>query len=366
MMDVWSALQSLLASRQPLAYCRLVATRGSTPQKPGAAMLVRPDGSQVGTLGGGCVEAEVKRQALQVLQGGPPEVLTFHLDHDYGWDDGLICGGRMQILVLPITTPQAAQYGQALARLAMDGRGFTEVVSFAPGMERAAAQLLLVDADGALAAALGTPMPGEELFARARAALRPLADRPRPYLAGQMAFLPVLPRLRLVIIGGGHVGLAVARLAHELEFSVWVVDDRPEFVSPERFPQAERRISGPLDQVLSDLPVDEHTYVLIVTRGHQHDQLALYYMARRPAGYLGMIGSRRKIRLIFEHLLDEGIPAEALQRVYAPVGIDIGSQTVEEIAVSICAELVAHRNRGVVPGRDQPNSVLPARTGVPS
>jgi xanthine dehydrogenase accessory factor len=182
-------------------------------------------------------------------------------------------------------------------------------------------------------------------------ALKPIAARPRPYVSKGISFLPVLPRCRLVIVGGGHVGKAVADLAADLEFDVWIVDDRAEFASSERFPRAERRVAGPIDRVLPDLEVTADTYCLIVTRGHNHDQEALFHLVDRGARYVGLIGSRRKIKLIFDNLLAAGVSQEALSRVYAPLGIDIGSQTVPEIAVSICAELVAHRNLGQVPGR---------------
>ncbi|HUG66780.1 MAG TPA: XdhC family protein, partial [Pirellulaceae bacterium] len=125
-------------------------------------------------------------------------------------------------------------------------------------------------------------------------------------------------------------------------------------VSPERFPRAQRRISGTINEVLSNIEITPDTYCMIVTRGHNHDEEALFHLAERGARYVGMIGSRRKIKMIFDDLINEGISAEALERVYAPLGIDIGSQTVPEIAVSICAELVSHRNRGgVVPGRPE-------------
>jgi xanthine dehydrogenase accessory factor len=155
-----------------------------------------------------------------------------------------------------------------------------------------------------------------------------------------------------VIVGGGHIGKAVAELAADLDFEVWVTDDRETYISPDRFPRADRRVAGPCQQVLRQLEITPDTYCLIVTRGHNHDQEALYCLANRGARYVGMIGSRRKIRKIFEDLVDAGVPPEALEQVYAPVGIDIGSQTVAEIAVSIAAELVAHRNRaGEIPGR---------------
>jgi xanthine dehydrogenase accessory factor len=135
-------------------------------------------------------------------------------------------------------------------------------------------------------------------------------------------------------------------LAADLDFDVWVVDDREQYVTPERFPTAERRISGTFSEVLKSIDVTPSTYCLIVTRGHNHDEEALYHLVDRGARYVGMIGSRRKIKLIFDDLLNEGVAPELLQQVHAPVGLDIGSQTVAEIAVSIAAQLVAHRNLG--------------------
>jgi xanthine dehydrogenase accessory factor len=161
-----------------------------------------------------------------------------------------------------------------------------------------------------------------------------------------VAFLPTLPRVRLVIVGAGHVGQAVAHLAAQADFDVWVVDDRAAYASAERFPDAERLIVGPFDEVLPALEVTPHTYALIVTRGHGHDQEALYHLAPTLASYVGLIGSRRKIKLIFESLREQGVSEAALGRVSAPVGLDIGSQTVPEIAISIVAELIARRSRG--------------------
>jgi len=142
------------------------------------------------------------------------------------------------------------------------------------------------------------------------------------------------------------VGQAVAELAARADFDVWVVDDRRQYANPERFPTAQRLIVGPMGEVLPNLEITSQTYALIVTRGHGHDQEALQHLAPTVAPYVGLIGSRRKIKMIFEALLDEGVEEEALARVSAPVGLDIGSESVVEIAVSIVAELISRRNRG--------------------
>ncbi len=351
MRDLLADLTAALDHGRECVYCAVVETRGSTPQKAGAAMLVFPDGSQRGTLGGGCVEAEVKQRALAVLGEGRPEVLTFCLDDNYGWDDGLICGGRMTVLADPAAAAaspdgrrsQAADYYRRFREMVESGRGCTEaILTAAPGP---VGNRYLFDAAGDLAAQLGPGPVPEEVTAH----LVPLARRPGPSVHRGIAYLPVLPRITLLIVGGGHVGQAVARLAAEVDFEVWVLDDRERYASRERFPTARRLLVGDIGPLLRELAAHEihpATYCIIVTRGHNHDEEALYHLAGTPAGYVGMIGSKRKIKLIYEDLLARSVPAEALDRVHAPLGFAIGSQTVPEIAVSIVAELIARRNLG--------------------
>lgn len=318
-------------------------------------MIVFPDGSQIGTLGGGCVEAEVKRRALQVLDQGTTVLLTFHLDSDYGWDDGLICGGRMKMLVDPIRPGEDLTYYHALTNAFLTDQACTEVIVIdAEKSGGHQADRFLIDVQGTLIASRGTGSPPESLWKH----LRPVTDRPRPYVIEGLTYLPNLKRCRLVIVGAGHVGQKTAELAAAVDFDVWVVDDREEYCNATRFPQAKRLIVGPIDQVLSGLEIDADTYCLIVTRGHNHDEEALYHLAETPARYVGMIGSRRKIRLIFEDLLRDRISAEALRKVHAPIGFDIGSQTVPEIAISIMAELIAHRNLGTIPELIRPVSLM--------
>lgn len=362
---VQKLLQALAAGGQ-LIYCRLVETRGSTPQKAGAAMLVFADGSQAGTLGGGCVEAEVKRRSLGLLADGNAEIVDFQLDRDYGWDDGLICGGRMHVLAQPLRSLADAHYFQALDGLLATGAGVMEAVAFDPQKSGVVApSCYLFDEHARLVATdLGAKASQTAAPQSVLDNLPELARRPRASAVQGVAYLPVLPRCRLLIVGGGHIGQAVGALASDLEFDVWVVDDRRDFVSPERFPRAQRRIQGEIGPTLKDLEITPNTYCIIVTRGHQHDEVALFHLAERGARYVGLIGSRRKIKLIFDDLEAEGISPESLARVYAPLGIDIGSQTVPEIAVSILAELIAHRNlAGEVPGRPAPVAVGQSERG---
>jgi xanthine dehydrogenase accessory factor len=352
MRELLKRLLDSLAAGRAVAYCRLVETRGSTPQKAGAAMLVFADGSQAGTLGGGCVEAEVKRRALAVLEGQQPEICSFQLDSDYGWDDGLICGGRMLVLVEPISALDQADYFVRLQQALDQGQGCLEAVVFdADKSGLPAAASFLASTRGEL---LASRNAGEiqTLPSEVSAGLAEAISRPRALATSGIAYLPQRARTRLLIVGGGHVGQAVANMAVDLDFDVWVLDDRAEYVDRARFPRAERLIQGDIGTMLSQLEITPDTYALIVTRGHNHDEEALYHLVDRGARYVGMIGSRRKIRLIFDDLEAQGISPESLAKVFAPVGIEIGSQTVPEIAVSILAELVAHRNcGGQVPGR---------------
>lgn len=349
MRDVVRRLTEALAEGREQIVCQVVETKGSTPQKAGALMVVDPDGGQIGTLGGGCVENEVKQKAIRQIGQTGAAVHTFILDHDYAWADGLICGGKMVIVSESCRGAAPLAYFRALQDAIENGEGLTEAVA--------------VDPDRAASSGLSTPLGGRFLFdaqgtcvasrpaghadaPAVREGLFPLTSRPKPAVRNGIAYLPTLPRIRLVIVGAGHVGQGVSALAARADFDVWIVDDRRHYANAERFPEAQRIIIGPFDETLPSLDVTPQTYALIVTRGHGHDQEALYHLATTSAPYVGLIGSKRKIRLIFESLREQGVPDDALARVTAPVGLDIGSQTVPEIAVSIVAELIARRNLG--------------------
>jgi len=350
-------LKETIRGGTPVVYTALVETRGSTPQKAGAAMLVFPDGSQSGTLGGGCVEAEVKQRALRLLDQGCRDILTFHLDNDYGWDDGLICGGRMRMLVDPVRPGDDVSYFSALSDMLAADAGCTEAIIIDP--EKSGGGNLgdryLLDQHGNVQAVRGDRQAMPPVVAEH---LRSPDERPRPYVAAGVSYLPCWKRCRLLIVGGGHVGQEIAKLAAEADFDIWVVDDRQQYCNPERFPQAKRLIVDAIGTALSGLDVDESTFCVIVTRGHNHDEEALHYLAQTPARYVGMIGSKRKIKLIFDDLLREGISPGALQRVHAPIGFHIGSQSVPEIAISIVAELIAFRNLGSIPDSCRSPSLL--------
>ncbi|MBT8485932.1 MAG: XdhC family protein [Phycisphaerales bacterium] len=272
--------------------CLLVRARGSTPQTPGALMLVDDAAATYGTIGGGCVEAEVRREALALIAAGKSRTLRYKLDHDYGWDDGLICGGTIELAVGPFPDPATLETIIA----ALDAR-------------RGTALDIAVDDDA-----------GDRVIYRRH--------------------LPPCPRL--YIAGAGHVGQALVRLARRLDFEITVFDDRPDLLDQVQTLGAQG-MGGSIAARLAAMPIDAETYAVIVTRGHRHDAEALAATAGRGARFVGMIGSRRKVKVIFDDLVTRGTPAADLEDVEAPIGLDIGSVTVEEIAMSIAARLVQVR-----------------------
>lgn len=350
MQDLLRQLNSDLENELPVVLCSILATRGSTPQKPGAAMLIYPDGRQIGTIGGGCVEAEIKQAALQSLhQDNMVEVRNIFLDDIQGWDDGLICGGRMSILVHPFQGKQeaAAFYYRQLHTLVKNGSGFIEAVVCEESAGQPPGDRYLLDAAQLPIHCLAATPAWDSI----RSLLSAMGPVECPMTHQGIAFLPTRPRIKLLIVGAGHVGQAVGKLAADVGFELWVMDDRAQFASKTMFPQAQRLMVGNIGSTISDLlpSLDANTYALIITRGHKHDEEALYHLADSACSYVGMIGSKRKIRIIVDDLESKGINKEALARVHAPIGLEIGSQTVPEIAISIVAELIAFRNLGYAP-----------------
>ena len=252
--DLYEEIVRLRRLGEPAALATIIRRTGSTPRKDAAKMLIRQDGTSIGSIGGGCVEAQVWQTASEVMKTSRAQVLEYQMTDDDLEEDGLVCGGHVEIFVEPILT-----------------------------------------------------------------------------------------RPQLVVLGAGHVGQAIARTAARLDFRVSVIDDRDSFVSEERFPTAERRIARPYDQSLDDLNLPADSFILVVTRGHRHDQQALETALNQQVAYTGLIGSRRKIKLLVDSLLEKGYPPEHFHNLYAPIGLEIGSETPREIAVSVAAELIALR-----------------------
>jgi xanthine dehydrogenase accessory factor len=255
-MDIYEEIVNLRRAGRRGAVATIVSAHGSIPSFKTAKMLVRDDGSIVGTIGGGCVEAEVWQAARDVMESEKPRTLTFNLNQDPKYDTGLVCGGTLDIFVEPI-----------------------------------------------------------------------------------------LPPASLYIFGAGHVSASLCRVAKLAGFDVTVADDRETYANRERFPDANQVIAEDFERVMAKLAPNESSYIVIVTRGHRDDMRLLRWAVQTPARYIGMIGSKRKTVTIFRELTEEGIAPGLFQRVHAPVGLDIGAVTPEEIAVAITAELIAERRR---------------------
>ena len=248
-----TAAAEALKRGESAALVTVIRSQGSTPQRAGAKMLVFADGRTVGTIGGGCYENEAIGKARLAIADGKAALLHFELNDDFAQDNGLICGGRMDVHVDPL-----------------------------------------------------------------------------------------LPDPRLYVVGAGHVGYHLARIAGEAGFRLHIIDDREKFANPDRFPGAEIVVDSIPDWLhRADIPPGG--FVVVLTRGHQHDLDAMRALAARDLRYLGLIGSRAKVARIYAELLKEGMPAECLERVRAPIGFEIGAVTPAEIAVSILAELIAVR-----------------------
>lgn len=320
LVPVLEAVCAELEAGRPCVLCAVVKTRGSAPQGPGAALVVRDGQSCAGTLGGGCVEAEVIRQASSglLLQGGSA-CRDFRLNSDYGWDDGLICGGSMRIAMRALE-PGA---GAAPFRQALEAYHAGRPASFAIRVARG---------EG-----------GEE-----EKEYRIHLEAPAP----------------LLIAGAGHVGQALADLAVRLDFAVTVFDDRADCAAPSRFPPGVRLVVDDIAEALRAHPIGERDSVVIVTRGHKHDEAALEAVIHAPARYIGLIGSKRKRTLIFDDLRKFGVEEALLARVHSPVGLDIGAVTVPEIAVSIAAQLIQVRRATPFQAVEGPFPA-PAAAGAP-
>jgi len=252
-MDIFEEIVRMRRAGQRGALATIVHTSGSIPSYESSRMLVREDGTIVGTIGGGCVEADVWAAAKEVMQAEQPRKMTFSLNNDASYDAGLICGGTLEIFVEPI-----------------------------------------------------------------------------------------LPQPTLVIFGGGHISISLGRVASLAGFGITVVDDREAFANRERFPMA-GEIFTSYEESFQRLEPNASSYIAIVTRGHKDDMRVLAWAARTRAKYVGMIGSRRKVISVYRALEKEGFAPEEFDRVFAPVGLDIGALTPEEVAVSITAQLIAVR-----------------------
>jgi xanthine dehydrogenase accessory factor len=340
---VFQALAEAARGGEPVALGIITDTKGSSPQKVGAKALFYADGRIKGTLGGGCLEAEIQKRAVQSLRTGQGATFDLVLDHDFGWDDGLMCGGKVCGLILPnAQTAGAAFWAELAARQRTMTWGVKDDYVIAPvpvpetldrppgfGVRQLAGAL-----EGEAQA------DGDQERQQAGALQNAAAPSSTAWLYQETVTAPCA----LWIAGAGHVAQAVAPLAVQLDFSVTVFDDRPALASHQFFPP-EVALQADVWEKLLALPLPAvPCFSLIVTRGHRHDALVLNEWVHRPFLFLGMIGSARKARTIFEHFTREKLATpEELARVASPVGVKIRSQTPQEIAVSIMAQFIDKR-----------------------
>ncbi len=293
-------LAAAAASGQPFALALIAGTKGSSPQRTGAKAIFFADGKIIGTLGGGCLEAEVQARALTALKTGQPTEFQMVLDHDFGWDDGLICGGSVNGLILP----RAEKFKMLWQELT------AATTSIRWGVKKDFSVTTIEAGDN-----------HEWLYQE-----------------------NISPPAELWIAGSGHVAQAVAPLALKLDFAVTIFDDRPDLANHEFFPPQTRLRVGGWHELLKISPPIAPAFGLVVTRGHQHDALVLSEWVRFPFAFLGMIGSRRKARIMRENFIKQKIAtAEQFDRIACPVGLEIAAVGPHEIAVSVLAQLIQKR-----------------------
>ena len=351
MHEVFQEAINLLGNAEPMVVATVIRTKGSTPQKPGSKLLVRKDGTGVGTLGGGCVEGDIWFAASELMKsGGPSQYREYELNEELAAEDGLICGGTMYFLIDPVYKPdeyldfakeidRAYQGGEpvALASLILPGEGNDSKIG----------AKLFVRSDGSTVGTLGTPELDERAVAKGTELMvhgkneYVITDTGSEFFVEAYTTPP-----QLVLCGGGHVSNAIAPLARKLGFLVYVTDDRAEFANSDRFPEAEMIVVKTPDEAFPEIPINPNTFIIVATRGHRYDNVALAAAAKTSAKYVGLLGSRRKIIMIYEDLMRAGISKERIEELRAPIGLDIHARTPDEIAVSIMAEILMFRLGG--------------------
>ena len=328
-------LETLLAARGPLVLCTVMQVKGSAPRHAGSWMLAGPEGLVAGSVGGGKGESLVLTAAREALADGKARVLEVEMQGNEAEGMDMICGGTSRVLVELLVAKTVYEVARDLL---LHGERAVLARRFATG------ETFLMDGSGRW-------VPGLPEDADPETAHRAL-DRGKPVLETEQGLFydPLLPPEKLLILGGGHVGRALASAAQPLGFAVTVADDRPEFLVPQRYPAGVATLCGGYAEIVDRFPFDASTYVVIVTRGHRADLESLRAVLERTWRYAGLIGSRRKVRLLTEQVLADGYDRARVESVHTPIGLDIGAETPEELAVSIAGELVAVRRGATSPG----------------
>ncbi|MCP4748006.1 MAG: XdhC family protein [Desulfobacteraceae bacterium] len=345
MKSVYLAIYECLKKKQPVILATVTKSMGSTPRKAGAKMAIFEDGSIIGSIGGGAIEAAVTKTAGQLWDQPGALLKEYKLDSRKAAALGMICGGEQQILLSFVEPdPKHLEVFEALAGLGSSNQPrylFTKLEGDSPRF--GTARLGLICAQGQKAGF----EPGPEFEAVIQ---KDPPDRGPLFLNNFHGYNYIVEKLssqaQLFIFGAGHVARPTVAMAAMLGFEITVLDDRPEFANKDNFPQAHYvTVLNNFTEAFSGLPLSDNAFLVIITRGHSHDQMLLEKALESPSAYIGMIGSKNKVKTCFESLKQKGWSKTDLDRVYAPIGIDIGSETPEEIAVSIVAQLIQVRSQ---------------------
>jgi xanthine dehydrogenase accessory factor len=357
--NIYVRLLDELRKKSLLALATIIETKGSTPQIPGASALFSSGGLCAGTVGGGILEADAQRKAVQSLRQKASILYKFSLTSDISSAEGAICGGEATILMDACPEDHVEVFRSISKSLGQRQSGvLATFIGRYSGEKISLARYWIEMGEDS---AVGPEMPYAKFHEEIKKSLienKPDLLRIEETIFSEeveetLLFLePIYPLPHLIIAGAGHIGQAVCHLGSLLDFEVTVIDDRPEFASREKLPEADNIIVDDMGKAMQAAPISSDTYIVIVTRGHEKDADALRQCIDSKAAYVGMIGSARKISLMREKFLQEGWATSAQwDSIYAPIGVDIQSKTVQEIAVSIAAQLILMRRRNQAFGK---------------
>jgi xanthine dehydrogenase accessory factor len=335
MRDIIQDLDRWFEQGKTIALATVIQTWGSSPRRVGAKMAVTAAGEITGSVSGGCVEGAVAETALQVLESGQPQLLHFGVSNETAWEVGLACGGQIDVFANPLEVKFYRKVSEALVH----EKTFT-IATLLCGPENLAGKSLIVHPGGTYEGDLGANLT-EPVVQAALEALQQ-GHSGRVEIPGVEVFCEVnLPPPTLVMVGGVHIAIALASLARTLGYRTIVIDPRRAFGSHERFPHADRLIQAWPDEALAQIDIAPNTAIAMLTHDPKLDDPALIAALPSPAFYIGALGSRKTQAARRERLLEAGVDPALLSRLHGPIGLDIGAQTPEEIALSILAEIVA-------------------------
>ena len=363
MKELFQEIIHELQSGETVAMATIVKRKGSVPREVGAKMLVHRGGTISGTVGGGCGEAEVWRSALNVIDTKRPTMVQVDLTEGIAMESQGFCGGIFDVFVQPWHNsslpgqPDMQDFASAINN-ALEGElavVLASIIDSSGAWNTCVGQQMLIHENGETFGALMLPDAPKELTNQLHESAQKAITRGKPHIEkkqgsakdwAEIFIEPFVPDPVLLIAGAGHIAAPLASLAHLMNFSVSVTDDRASFANHERFPTAKQLLVGDIESTLKNYPISPRTHIVLVTRAHAHDVQGLRAIIDSPAAYVGMIGSQRRVWAVFKLLHEEGVSPEKLSRVRAPIGLDLGGGTPEEIALSIMAEIIKLRHNG--------------------